>query len=480
MQIPLYQQNIAPTTQSPAAMADPNAAAAPFKALAQLGNVASDVAFDYADRRQKLKEKADQSDYNVELKNFETNLINAKSDAMKSGVGYQNMHSEVVAPMMEEFNQSLSGRGYSKKSMANIQEQWAFDSASIAQSEAVDREKMEIADYTYRIQTEADSILASGDFEGADAKYDELSGIVGEKAVGGMKSLGRYNYYTISQQGLESNRLDGLLTDDEYFKGLQDLNKEAKDSGMEMNHQKAIEISSNAKINNFKGSRVKALTKANDDVFEKIAKDELEVEDLAIIRNDVGPEMANALDSSLSARLETSAKAGDEDAIKSLKYLDAMVNGDDSWPDAVEKIGNLNSSTGVLALSVANKYAKDIVNTQESFRAYENLFRKDKFISVDADTKDYVHTLTYYNSRKTDGQAEFINNKMKAFAKWQEGGDQTYAEFRTKQFGEDAKRDVSVLNSPQVGTARLEKGTIEEGYEFLGGDRNVEANWRKL
>lgn len=452
-QIPLYKQKIAPTTQIGSAPADVRSAAAPFKALAQLGNVASGVAFDYAKRRKDLKEKADRSDYRVELQNFQTQLIEAKSAAQQSGVGYQDMYGEVVAPAMEQFGSKLEKRGYSKAAMRDIQEQWNFDSSSIAQSEAVEREKMEIADYTHRIQTDADTILSSGDFEGADAKYDELASVVGEKAVSRMKSLGRYNYYTISQQGLESNRLDGLIDDEQYFAGLQDLKAEAKSSGMEMNHSKAIEINTNAKILNFKGKRVQGRDKAINQFKKLRDRDEVTVASLEELELMAGDIWSDALESTINSSLSVKATS-DKDADKVYQAVVDTQNGKISIGAGLsraEKVGGQHAEMGIYLLG---RIAEDQANGDGSVIAYDNNWNgvPSKITST---TTDFVENLGFYMSAQEEGKrAGYFAQKFMAYDNWREQNpqvkDEDYIIWRNETFKKDATDMVQSLNAPQV------------------------------
>ena len=152
MQIPLYQSHAQTSTQVAATPMSSGAASATGRAVAGLGEKVGAIAGDYQARRQELRNKADLSDYEVQRRQLETNLVKLKSDATQNGVSYTDMYDEVVAPAMAEFGTSLAGRNYSKAATAKIGERWQLDSENITRKEVVSREKMEIADKIKYIQ----------------------------------------------------------------------------------------------------------------------------------------------------------------------------------------------------------------------------------------------------------------------------------------------------------------------------------------
>jgi hypothetical protein len=347
--------------------------------------------------------------------------------------------------------------------MRDISEQWALDSEKISRSEIADRDRMQIEDHVQRRRQYAE-LLMRDDPEAADAIFDELSGVVGEFRTNEMKSTARQTLARIKIEEAERQYLDDNNADS-YIKRLGEIDT----GGMLARHSNPIELEVLAKQNNVRGSVNKRMTRTSDYVFDKLANDELESADLAELYND-NPLMGESLDKSLRAKLDEGVAAGDQDAIKAMDALDEMMQGEESWGGAVRRIGGLNSSYGVLALFVANSYAKEVVNTQDTLSAFEFMNRfNDRKLSVDGDTKDYVHTLSYYMKRKGDGHGDFLNKRLSAFKNWQkEPGDKTYAEFRDEQFGEDAMRDVMKISPPQLPDAPdFDNMTIEELEAYL-------------
>ena len=466
-QIPLYKQNVAPTSQGTGAQLSVEAAVAPWREATKLGLTIAGEMKDYQKRKSELKEKADIADYETRKRNLQTSLIEAKNDAMMNKkISYLDIYDKVYQPMLNKFNEDTQRRGYSKTSLRNIGEQWGVDRAMIEQKEVSEREQLELSDYVERIDQQAQGLIASNDpkdIAKGKAMYDDLSSIVGEARSINMKSIAELNKIRVDIS--EFNRQYNETGDHKkYIEQLESVNTDA----LLGNHAKTIELERNAKINNITGQVVKKMTKSSDFVFDKIVTDDLEGADLAGLYND-NPLMGEALDKSLNIQLQEAAKAGDKDAVKAIEIMDKMVAGTESWSGAVRKIGDLNSSSGVLALYICNSYAKDIVMSQDNMSAYEYLFRmNDRPISVDDNTKDYIHTLSYYMKRKSENHESFLKEKLSAFKGWQKNPDgKTYEEFRVEQFGEDAKADVQKLTAPQINKSVEVKRKTADGRNAI-------------
>lgn len=462
-QIPLYKSKVAPTTQIPSAQASPEMAALPFKQLEKLGAVASDVAFDYAARTKKLREDGETSKYEVQSKQLLNTIAEARHEATIKGVQAEDMQKDIIDPILNDFENSIGDMSKSKSMQREFNERWALDREGILSREGIERHKIEQADYTVAVKSEGDMLLREGKFEQADAAYDKLVGVIGEGGVKNMKSGSRYDWYTTDIGAIMELAAEGRMKPEETFRLLEEIREDVRsDENLALNHFGAIDRNLTAQITNFKGRKNKDLTKVVDNVFDKLSTDELEESDLAQVYASAGPDMGEALDNSMNAQFKEGVAVNDEDAVVIQGYLDEMVSGDRGWAESVRLIGKKNSSYGVLGLFVANSYAKDIVNSQEPSLAYEQLGTTiDIPISVDADTKNYVHTLTYYMSRKSTGHGGYLNEKLRAFSKWQKApGDVSYEDFRKQQFGEDAHRDAYNKKSPSVRQAPVKNRVV--------------------
>jgi hypothetical protein len=462
--IPLFERNVAETP-----LVSGRAAAAPFQALAQAGAVAADVAFDYAARRQELKEKADISDYEVGTKDFQTRLEQEKNDALQRGVHYSDIYDEIVAPALERRRDELGERS------GEIQRRWALDSSSIAQREVLEREKLELADYVTKRQKEGDSLLADGDFEGADEIYDDLEGVVGLDRVNQMKSLGRYNFHTIEMQRAEEHRIDGLISDNDYFSRLESIRSQVKESDMELNHKRSLEISVNAKINNFKGKRVSSYNKAVSGFIDKVADDNVEMSDFIQLRQDAGDDMADAFEKSLEPLLRAKA-VSDEDASDAIDALVGLSSGERSLPNVLKDLEETGGSIGTMGIVTAAQYVKGL-SVGDKINAYELAFGKNVTMEIKGNAPDFFSTVGEYMTQMTEGQADFADDAFQKFHEWQkQNPDPTpedYDAFKTVYFKLPAKQLIERMNAPQA-TGQIVGGfVVGKEYADAAGNRAV-------
>lgn len=195
--IPLYGRRATPTTQNPVREISAGPSIAVGNAISNIGNQLFGMGSEYSAKKQKLREKADIADYETSRKNFETELEVKKNDALtKDGMSYSEVYDSVVLPEMQKFQEKLNARNYSKSTMESINQRWKYDSAGINQREVMNREKMEVLDYTERVKTDAFSDINSGSKELEDVgmkKLEGLESIIGSSKVSQLKSLGLYN-----------------------------------------------------------------------------------------------------------------------------------------------------------------------------------------------------------------------------------------------------------------------------------------------
>jgi hypothetical protein len=127
-QIPLYKSQATPTTSRPISQVSAEPAVAIGRAVSQAGKMIGDIGQKIHERKVELKQKADLSDYNVMIRNFNSNLDRKKHEALMAGESYTNIYDKVIAPEMNKFEEQIGKRNYSKQSMGSetIQSnQWA-------------------------------------------------------------------------------------------------------------------------------------------------------------------------------------------------------------------------------------------------------------------------------------------------------------------------------------------------------------------
>lgn len=451
--IPMYRERSTPTTQIPVSQVSGEPAAAIGRAVQGLGAQVFEMGREAMAEKNKLRDKADVADYEVMRQNFVTELEQKKNDAMiKDGVGYQDVYDKVVVPEMSKFQQKISSRNYSKRSIDGIMQRWELDSAGIAQSEVVKREKMELLDYTNRIQKQADSVLSTGDFESADEIYDGLANIVGQKEVDNMKSLGRYNYYTAGMQSLEEQRIDGQMDDKQYFGALENIREEVKASGMEINHQKSVEISVNSKILNFKGSRIKQRDTALKDFKKLRDRDAVTVEDIENIEKAAGKEWADALRSTIDSAISVQATS-DDGADKIYQAVKSYQNGDISAETALKRASKSRGQYSEMGVYLIGRIAEEQAANNGVVVAYDNNWNGVPS-KVTSSTTDFVDNLGFYMGYQQSGKrAQYFAEKFKQYDKWRdnnpEASEEDYITWRKEVFKKDSDDFISQKRAPQ-------------------------------
>jgi hypothetical protein len=452
-QIPMYQERATPTTSTPVGAVSAEPSKAVGGAIQGLGRVADALGAEYAKKKTQLRTEADISDYEVMRRQFSADLEQKKNDAMiNDGVGYSDVYEKVVLPEINKFQEKVANRGYSKGSMGDIMERFKIDSAEIYQKEVHNREKMELLDYTNRIERDADSMISSGDFEGADAKYETLAGIVGQEKVDDMKSTGRYYYYTGEMQAIEELRIDGSIDDDEYFKSMSGVRNSAKESGMNIEHQKQVDTTVNSKIYNFKKLRVKEFNSELKNFQKKVAEGKVESVDYYNLRKAGGDALGDAAENAAKSSLNELALT-DDDAKDAIELLNSIPTGELPYSQAVRKLGKKGGGVGELAIVIAGEMVVDLANSGNPALAYEVGYR-NKTAQINSYGADFVGRITSYANMLDSGQGTFVNNKMKALVDWTNSNpkptQEDYDEFVDTHFKQVSYDVIEKMNAPQV------------------------------
>ena len=452
---------------------------ASFKALAGLGEQVSDIGFKFAEKLNREESNAQIAQYYADRKiraNAFQGTLSSMQDPEEISSAYERWQESE-----DELFASTKLRDDARGVIQNNNEGFYAD-MQIGAKDTYNKARIGVMDNTYvdlqnlgidgETHTLEDGTVLSGDdlHQYALQKRVQLGTIdheFAQKQIRTMPSKRSYRTNLNDLEILKGLNLSGEMSDEQYLDALEEKRVSVSgDKELMDEHSGPLDTMIRARQNNLRGKTVKKMTKTSDDIFEKLAGDDMDESDIAQLYND-NPTMASALDASLVTKLKEAKVAGNKDAIDALEALEQMVNGEESWSGSVRRIGDLNSSYGVLALFAANSYAKDIVSTQDSLSSYEALWSrfKDYKISVDADTKDYIHTMSYYMKRKSGGHGDFLNKKLRDFAEWQKAPDgKTYAEFRVEQFGEDAKMDVMQTVALLQG---LPSVTTQEEYDAL-------------
>lgn len=458
-------------------------------AVGALGNAAVDF-FKHKAKGEVAKYEAYKQDWANELE------VKKQQGLLDGGLSATDLYDKVVVPEQMAFEKWVSDQGFSSlarqqidpdvvnfgkkintsERLGLIQRQTEENNYNLQQSaqnkEIRARQLMrnlagiDVKDYTFEQLSDAGN--AEELLKEADSIYEDLKRTTKAGVVDGLKSTSLYNYYTIEISELDGLRATKEISGEEYLKRLETIRSEATELGVGTDEEPAklqsqqfqqIDNITTAKINNFKGEEVKARVKAGQQVFVDLVTDDLSASDLRELDVE-DPEMANGIRISLDAPLRKAA-VNDKNARKFVKLLEEFKNGEISYTQAIRDITKIESSYGVAALSLVHNYAIDIVNNSDSISAYENMYF-DQTIQVDSDTQDFIGQLaTFAQQRKSEGLANFVNEKAKAFGKWRntKGDKPSYEEFRKSQFSELATNIITGLQPPQITT--IEANTTE-------------------
>jgi hypothetical protein len=479
--IPLYEERVAPTTQIAGAQA--RGADLPYKALAGVGDTIAQIGFkgaemaqEYQERKQKLKADSDLSDYEVTRTQFEAELEQKKNDAMMSGTSYQDVYDNVVVPSLQQFGQEIEGRNYSEESLAKIGQRWGIDSAKMAKSAIMEREQLELEDYTMRRTQEAELRLGSGDEEGANAIFDDLRGIVGDARVNQAKSSAWYNKTTLELQAIENDRLDEKIDDDEYFQRLDDLQSGVRDNENLAKHANTIEIQINSKKLNFKGKRVKARDKAIKDFKSLRDRDEVTADSIEELERVAGKPWADAFRSTIRSAVSVKATS-DKDVEKIDDSINGYKNGELSAAAALQKIEKAGGQYAEMGVWLIGQLSEDKANNDGYVVAYDDNWN-GVASKVTSSTSDFVDNLSFYMANQEKGKrGSYYAQGFMAYDKWRENNPspkkEDYVIWRNEYFKSESEDYVRSLYSPQT---KNKSGGFEVGKVYIdaGGNR---ARW---
>jgi len=208
VQIPLYQQKVAPTTQAPSAMADAGSAAAPFRALEQLGGTVSKVGFELQERMDKEETDAQTASYMADRK-VRANALEAQLSTMQDPDEIEEFYSQWREDEQAILNETRLNKN-AKRMITNNYEDF-YATSDIAASSYHRKAKIAGFDRGYidaqnlALNNETDPTIinpATGKsytpselYEYATMKRVDIGTIDYEDAVGDIREFGQNQYF---------------------------------------------------------------------------------------------------------------------------------------------------------------------------------------------------------------------------------------------------------------------------------------------
>ena len=409
MQIPLYQQNIAPTTQSPAAMADPNAAAAPYKALGQLGETVSDIGFKFAQKLQGEETEAQTAQYMADRK--------LRANAMESTIATMTDPDEIAesyGKWREEENNILTEtklNGNSRRAIENNNENFYADTdigankyhrkAKIA---GFDRTWIDVQNLAIDGHLDPDVLNPKTNlpFESADALYEHatmkrvaLGTIKYEEAQDELRTMPSKRTYrtTLNElEVMEGQYLQNQITSDEYVDFLNKKQESLKaDDTLIDEHQKPLDTQIESQKNNIYRKEGTKATTATKNWRVAMEKGTLDAPTNKILRETMGEDNYEVVISSLKESLAGKGTT-DEDARDIVGIMDEYNAGTMSITEAFRDInakGGDFAFQGILWLT--EEVEKDVEGGKE-IQGYE-VWRRDQKVKTTGRMGDFLSNL---------------------------------------------------------------------------------------
>lgn len=132
IKLPKYQRQVRPTAEAGAVRGDVGSAGAEWGAISQFAQTAGAVVGDYLQKQEAAKESAAKAKYKTDMVAFRQSVSDATDAALRDGMDYTKVESDVVIPMVEQFDQDLRNKGYSDSIMQKLELEWEYDTAKIA------------------------------------------------------------------------------------------------------------------------------------------------------------------------------------------------------------------------------------------------------------------------------------------------------------------------------------------------------------
>ena len=216
--IPLYQQQVGISDQSPGVMYDASAE------IQAIGQIANDIAGGVEnlgkgvqkgiERFQTLEDESSIADANRRMVEFQNDMILEKQKALEDpSVGYKNYEEKVLQPKINEFRNGLLNSGYSKRVAGRILETADMDFSNMIKMERVDRVKKATENHVANIQQEAGlMIMTESRYEDGVQRINDMvtNGYITKTAADNFISESNKAYFTTKAEAItdESQVID--------------------------------------------------------------------------------------------------------------------------------------------------------------------------------------------------------------------------------------------------------------------------------
>ncbi len=224
--IPLYQQQVGISDQSPGVMYDASAE------IQAIGQIANDIAGGVEnlgkgvqkgiERFQTLEDESSIADANRRMVEFQNDMILEKQKALEDpNVGYKNYEEKVLQPKINEFRNGLLNSGYSKRVAGRILETADMDFSNMIKMERVDRVKKATENHVANIQQEAGlMIMTESRYEDGVQRINDMvtNGYITKTAANNFISESNKAYFTTKAEAVTNESQINDLMQSPRFK----------------------------------------------------------------------------------------------------------------------------------------------------------------------------------------------------------------------------------------------------------------------
>lgn len=456
-EIPLYKQKIAPTTQIGSAPADASSAAAPFKALSQLGGTVSKIGFELQERMDKEETDAQTASYMADRK-VRTNAMESELSIMKDPDEIEEFYTQWRADEQNILNESRLNKN-SRSFIANNYEDF-YATADIGASQYYRKAKISSFDRGYidaqnlALNNETDPTLTNPNtgraytpsefYEYATMKRVDIGTVDYEDAIGDIRNFDQVvEYRNISKVArINPDEAKGMLDDSSQSPQNRALLEKSIQDGVQIRDRKIVSIQSDtsSKLSKMLGQR--NLTRTQVDIA---MQEEQNI--MGTIAPSLIKEEGNALIASLDAQeisdMEIVSGAFDDiaDGYKSM----FKQSGKDKWDEKGFK--KVMSAIGAKKKGSARPLlSKGTIESQLNF-AQNNLYKVAEGMGLNSETTDaligIVDTFATINNDSPLNTRENIKALDSSVTSFMEGVKESGGNMNSAQIDEWQKDNLS-------------------------------------
>jgi len=272
-----------------------------------------------------------------------------------------------------------------------------------------------------------------------DPRYTRQD-MVEERAVLGSKQ--DYFKFQGEMQGVQTLAVEGILSPNEAMTKYTEIIKNAKESGMDINHESQTVTVAQARINSLARSENKNAADAQKKAYKAVLENKFEYADLEALQATMPENTVQALTSSWVAKKAPT----DEDVMDAVNEMERFQNGEITYSKMVKSFGDAGDSMSIILLHSSQQILDAVVEKDGQLAAYDTWTGRDKVFAVDEEFKSVLSAIGRYSlTSEPDSVAKNVKGWFVSYNKWKEDPkDKTFDEWYKDTFVEAAVRSMAV------------------------------------